>query len=340
MVSRNYVPIPGATDSTYTVTMTEADPTTAIYSCILTNACGSTISNPFEVNKVECAVPSVVGLTSQTETETYSVWPWKGTGANCTYSFPPIVHEGPCESSWTTFTANTIEVALSVPYLEDGNRSRSVPTVFTVYANTTLSLSAVGDGGSQYSTNIGAISLSGAVEYWIGLSYGSPTASRTDVLPPGTYTLAVATQNGNGSIFCRGCGSCGPQCLLGCPAASAGRTLTILATLTPQTPCGNPASGSCCSAHAARGCADAVCCGTVCDVDPFCCNIQWDSICAKEARSMCNVCTAPGDLNGDGAVNGSDLATLLASWGAPAADLDGDGTVNGSDLAMLLANWG
>ncbi len=50
-------------------------------------------------------------------------------------------------------------------------------------------------------------------------------------------------------------------------------------------------------------------------------------------------CTA--DLDGDGAVGGSDLGMLLASWGQPgAADIDGDGVVLGSDLAALLGAWG
>jgi probable HAF family extracellular repeat protein len=54
----------------------------------------------------------------------------------------------------------------------------------------------------------------------------------------------------------------------------------------------------------------------------------------------------PADLSGDCAVNGLDLAALLADWGACrgkkscAADLDGNGVVNGFDLAMLLAAWG
>ncbi len=52
-----------------------------------------------------------------------------------------------------------------------------------------------------------------------------------------------------------------------------------------------------------------------------------------------------GDLNGDGVINGADLATLLAVWGACgdefcAADLNLDGVVNGADLATLLAVWG
>ena len=50
----------------------------------------------------------------------------------------------------------------------------------------------------------------------------------------------------------------------------------------------------------------------------------------------------PGDLNGDGRVDGGDLGLLLAAWGTndPAADLSGDGDVNGADLGLLLALWG
>ena len=50
----------------------------------------------------------------------------------------------------------------------------------------------------------------------------------------------------------------------------------------------------------------------------------------------------PGDLNSDGVVDGTDLAPLLADWGAngSAADVNKDGTVNGIDLAELLSSWG
>jgi Dockerin type I domain len=49
----------------------------------------------------------------------------------------------------------------------------------------------------------------------------------------------------------------------------------------------------------------------------------------------------PQDLNGDGHVNGFDLALLLGAWGPGrgAADLNGDGQVNGLDLALLLGGW-
>jgi len=53
----------------------------------------------------------------------------------------------------------------------------------------------------------------------------------------------------------------------------------------------------------------------------------------------------PGDLNGDGVVNGLDVSTLLAAWGACgegacSADLNCDREVSGPDLAALLADWG
>lgn len=52
-----------------------------------------------------------------------------------------------------------------------------------------------------------------------------------------------------------------------------------------------------------------------------------------------------GDLDGDGNVDGTDLARLLAFWGSPSdelpeADLNHDGSVGGQDLTMLLGNWG
>jgi hypothetical protein len=48
----------------------------------------------------------------------------------------------------------------------------------------------------------------------------------------------------------------------------------------------------------------------------------------------------PGDLDGNGVVNGADLAAVLAYWGTPAGDVNGDGTTDGSDLAVVLGNWG
>lgn len=54
------------------------------------------------------------------------------------------------------------------------------------------------------------------------------------------------------------------------------------------------------------------------------------------------VLPCPGDLNGDGKVDGGDLGLMLGAWGTsdPAADLNGDGKVDGGDLGLLLGLFG
>jgi len=52
----------------------------------------------------------------------------------------------------------------------------------------------------------------------------------------------------------------------------------------------------------------------------------------------------PGDLNGDGCVNQSDLGILLADFGCGLpgpcpGDTDGDGDTDQSDLGIVLANF-
>ncbi|MFO0839181.1 MAG: dockerin type I repeat-containing protein [Phycisphaerae bacterium] len=60
--------------------------------------------------------------------------------------------------------------------------------------------------------------------------------------------------------------------------------------------------------------------------------------------------SCPGDVNGDGHADETDLALILGAWGSAItdpgsayttdADLDGDGTIGSGDLALLLASWG
>ena len=49
----------------------------------------------------------------------------------------------------------------------------------------------------------------------------------------------------------------------------------------------------------------------------------------------------PADIDGDGRVDGADLASILEWWGgAGAGDLNGDGTVDAADLGLLFVAWG
>jgi hypothetical protein len=58
----------------------------------------------------------------------------------------------------------------------------------------------------------------------------------------------------------------------------------------------------------------------------------------RQPGSPCSGC--PADLSGDGTIDGTDLAALLAAWGSGTADISGDGTVDGIDLSVMLAAWG
>jgi hypothetical protein len=61
-----------------------------------------------------------------------------------------------------------------------------------------------------------------------------------------------------------------------------------------------------------------------------------------DMSNICVVVDAPDpDVNGDGLVNGIDLAFILTYWGssAPIADLDDDGIVGGADLTIVLSGW-
>jgi hypothetical protein len=53
----------------------------------------------------------------------------------------------------------------------------------------------------------------------------------------------------------------------------------------------------------------------------------------------------PGDTNGDGGVNLTDLSALLGNFGKSGmtlaqGDVDGSGLINSFDLTLILANFG
>jgi hypothetical protein len=48
-----------------------------------------------------------------------------------------------------------------------------------------------------------------------------------------------------------------------------------------------------------------------------------------------------GDFNGDGGVDGSDVASFFMAWerGDPSADVNVDGGVDGNDLSEFFSHW-
>ena len=68
---------------------------------------------------------------------------------------------------------------------------------------------------------------------------------------------------------------------------------------------GGGGAGDCCAANGTPGCEDASCQATVCGQDAFCCNNQWDGICAGIANDECAVCGGGGPLTDCCAANGT-----------------------------------
>jgi hypothetical protein len=48
-----------------------------------------------------------------------------------------------------------------------------------------------------------------------------------------------------------------------------------------------PGCGNCATPQQTPGCSDPVCQAIVCGLDPFCCEVAWDGICAEEAVEAC-----------------------------------------------------
>jgi hypothetical protein len=66
-------------------------------------------------------------------------------------------------------------------------------------------------------------------------------------------------------------------------------TMSIIQGAVSGGGCGE--GGDCCAPNfGSVGCKDAECCETICTADPFCCETEWDDICADQALTGCAVC--------------------------------------------------
>lgn len=117
---------------------------------------------------------------------------------------------------------------------------------------------------------------------WLNLAIGCPCESFTaagsfnftdcadgnvtiewDFMTAGTYYYPVLTEPGSEGIY----------------------NITVTAG-EPIDAC-EGATGDCFVGHGGIGCDDLDCCHTVCAIDPFCCDVAWDDICAGEAADLC-----------------------------------------------------
>ncbi|MDI9411189.1 MAG: hypothetical protein QM519_06615 [Bacteroidia bacterium] len=145
-----------------------------------------------------------------------------------------------------------------------------------------------------------------------------------DLEPVACGTLGACSGGGTGSTVTLNPDPCktyyvafGARRVSGASPTSAG---TITITCTPDGPsCGVAGTGSCFTPHAAPTCDSITCCSVVCAIDPFCCNSSWDNLCVSQAYTSCAPPPAcppsDPDLDGNGLIDGGDLAILLSQWG-------------------------
>ncbi|MHC4991907.1 MAG: hypothetical protein ACYTGC_13100, partial [Planctomycetota bacterium] len=103
----------------------------------------------------------------------------------------------------------------------------------------------------------------------------------------------------------------------------------------PTGPC--PGEGDCCAegGNGTPGCDDAECCNLICAIDPFCCDVSWDGICANEAQDLCELCSIGACCFPDtSCIDGISQADCEGQGGA----YQGDGTT--CDDVVCLAPTG
>lgn len=140
-------------------------------------------------------------------------------------------------------------------------------------------------------------------------------------------------------------------CESGWSAACAALAVQICdeCDVTPVFECPQP--GDCCSQRIdSTGCERAGCCDAVCSIDDYCCNTEWDDLCANLAINNCiNVCDCEefGEFDSNNAIDLRDVAGIqncfsgFGSAPVPApcacADYDGDGDSDLADFGVFAS---
>ncbi|MHC5026555.1 MAG: M12 family metallo-peptidase [Planctomycetota bacterium] len=105
-----------------------------------------------------------------------------------------------------------------------------------------------------------------------------------------------------------------------------------------------PGDGCCFAPNDSPGCDDTACCAAVCDVQPLCCEVDWDQNCVDSAVEFCFDPPCPGDTNGDAFVDVVDLTNVILAWGMTGSGIGSDVApncaVDVADLTAVILNWG
>jgi hypothetical protein len=195
----------------------------------------------------------------------------------------------------------------------------------TISVNTSVNFSEVAKDGTKTALTSGTVSYTVAPADIVILNWGTPTlavspASREVTADAGTTTFAVSnnggsTMNWSAQVIS---GSSWASITSGSSGTNSGTINLSYAANTSTT------SRTATIRITATG---AACSPT--------------DVTIVQAAAL-----TPGDANGDGAVNVSDLSLLAANYGVTSGatwgmgDFTGDGAVNVSDLSLLAANYG
>jgi hypothetical protein len=128
--------------------------------------------------------------------------------------------------------------------------------------------------------------------------------------------------------------------------------------LTGDVDLDDPEFSDCCIGNDSPSCDDTICNSTVCLVDPFCCAVTWDQICATLARTLCSsVCghrsdnsyhvVTASDTDSTAILDGFTITGGYANefanknkYGAGLFMLNGSPTINGCIFTHNVASFG
>ncbi len=80
----------------------------------------------------------------------------------------------------------------------------------------------------------------------------------------------------------------------GLEASGDGTSVEVINCTFTRNAGSNVGVSNCCQANGTPGCDWQSCQNTVCDEDPFCCDTQWDQLCADHAIDLCGACGPSG----------------------------------------------